>query len=1035
MVTNLPYIGQFCGRAARKLSPSHLASFALLCLTLSLSGCGATAFKPSVVVAGGLTASSSTVAFGSVPVGHSSNNYVKVVNQGSSPVTISQLHVSGQAFSSSAQDSVPVKVDAQGSFNLSVQFNPTSAGEASGQLTITNSSTNEPLTVSLTGTGTAAEAAALGSITCASSAVTGSAADSCTVTLTAVASNDVTVNLKSDNSAVSLPSAVAIRAGSIRADFTATVSAVGSVQSAILTASALGASQTFTMQLGAVAASIDLSTTSLSFGDVPVDSASMQTLTISSTGNAPVTITSISITGHGFSISGGTLPLTLNPNQTANLGVQFDSSIAGNADGQLTLTTNSISGSTKLVKLHANAIPQLKQFSCAANSVSSGATNACTVALNSAAPSGGQAVALASNNGAVSIPASVLVPAGATSAAFDAIVSVVSSTQAATLTASSGGISKKLSLQLGASVSTFTVSASSLAFGSVTINGSATQSLALSSTGTAAVTVSAASIAGTGFSISGVGFPLTLNPGQTANLTVQFTPTFAGTATGQITLTSNSSSGTSSVVSLSGTGVPALAGLICANGSMSAAGTDTCTVSLNAAAGTGGFAVSLASGNSAVTVPASATVPAGSTTASFAATVSSVTTTQTATLTASAGSITKAFTIQLGGTVPTLTISAATVTFGNVAVNSAAMQSLTLSSTGSAAVTVSGAALTGTGFSISGASFPITLNPGQTVSLAVQFNPTVAGAVTGKLTLTSNSSTGTSAIINLSGTGTPVLTGLTCSSSSITGAGTDSCTITLNVAATTGGFAVNLASNNSAVAVPVSMTVPAGSRTAGFTATISPVATAQSATLTAGAGGVSQSFSLQLNLGTATLGINAASIAFGNVNLNTPTTQSITLTSTGSAAVTISSFSVTGAGFTVSGATLPLTLNPGQSAVLNIVFSPAISGAVSGQLTIASNSSSGSPVLVSLTGSGVSYQVNLSWSAPNSSSDPVAGYNVYRAAAGSTNYQQLNNSMVTQTAYSDSTILSGRSYDYIVASVDAAGFTSTASNTFSAIIP
>ena len=123
---------------------------------------------------------------------------------------------------------------------------------------------------------------------------------------------------------------------------------------------------------------------------------------------------------------------------------------------------------------------------------------------------------------------------------------------------------------------------------------------------------------------------------------------------------------------------------------------------------------------------------------------------------------------------------------------------------------VSAAAISGAGFTVSGATFPLTLNPNQTATLTVQFDPTAAGAATGTLTMTSNSSTGTATAVSLSGTGVPVLTGLTCASGSMTGAGTDTCTVTLNAAAASGGFAVSLASNNSAVTVPGSVTVAAG---------------------------------------------------------------------------------------------------------------------------------------------------------------------------------------------------------------------------------
>jgi hypothetical protein len=108
----------------------------------------------------------------------------------------------------------------------------------------------------------------------------------------------------------------------------------------------------------------------------------------------------------------------------------------------------------------------------------------------------------------------------------------------------------------------------------------------------------------------------------------------------------------------------------------------------------------------------------------------------------------------LSAATPALTISATRVSFGNVQVNTATTQSVTLTSTGTAPLTINSAALTGTGFSLVQASFPITVNPGHAVALSVRFNPAVAGAATGQLTVTSNSSTNASATVALSGSGT-----------------------------------------------------------------------------------------------------------------------------------------------------------------------------------------------------------------------------------------------------------------------------------------
>src|SRR5439155_381711 len=102
-----------------------------------------------------------------------------------------------------------------------------------------------------------------------------------------------------------------------------------------------------------------------------------------------------------------------------------------------------------------------------------------------------------------------------------------------------------------------TLSASALNFGSVTVNSSATGSVTLTSSGTSAVTVSSASVAGAGFTLVAGSFPVTLSPSQSMTLQLQFLPTAAGTATGQLTISSNSTSGSTAAVALSGTGVAA----------------------------------------------------------------------------------------------------------------------------------------------------------------------------------------------------------------------------------------------------------------------------------------------------------------------------------------------------------------------------------------------------------------------------------------------------------------------------------------------
>jgi hypothetical protein len=194
-------------------------------------------------------------------------------------------------------------------------------------------------------------------------------------------------------------------------------------------------------------------------------------------------------------------------------------------------------------------------------------------------------------------------------------------------------------------------------------------------------------------------------------------------------------------------------------------------------------------------------------------------------------------------------------------------------------------------------------------------------------------------------------------------------------------------------------------------------------------------FALQLNAATPTLSVNATSISFGSVVVNSATTQTLTLSSTGSSAVTVSAASITGAGFSVSGASYPVRLNPGQSMNLTLQFVPTTVGSATGQLTITSSSSSNPTAVVSLNGTGAPHEVDLSWTPPSSTSDPVVSYNVYRAPTGTNSFQLVSSTPDNQTAYADTSVQSGQTYDYIVKSVDSSSIESVPSNSTTASIP
>lgn len=189
---------------------------------------------------------------------------------------------------------------------------------------------------------------------------------------------------------------------------------------------------------------------------------------------------------------------------------------------------------------------------------------------------------------------------------------------------------------------------------------------------------------------------------------------------------------------------------------------------------------------------------------------------------------------------------------------------------------------------------------------------------------------------------------------------------------------------------------------------------------------------------TPALTVNATSIAFGSVNIGQTQTQSLQLNSTGTANAVISALTVQGTEFSVSGLTLPATLAPGAQATLSVEFMPTVLGPEAGSLDIISNASVSPAPLVTITGTVVnpaSYEVQLSWTAPTGSADPAVGYHVYRAAANTSVYSLLDSSLVTVVTYTDTTVVAGQTYTYIVKSVDANGVESLPSNVYTAAIP
>jgi len=185
-----------------------------------------------------------------------------------------------------------------------------------------------------------------------------------------------------------------------------------------------------------------------------------------------------------------------------------------------------------------------------------------------------------------------------------------------------------------------------------------------------------------------------------------------------------------------------------------------------------------------------------------------------------------------------------------------------------------------------------------------------------------------------------------------------------------------------------------------------------------------------------TLGISPATgLSFGNVTTGTSSaTQNVTITNTGNSNVTISQINLTGAGYTMTGGSAPVTLTPTQSITLVVQFSPTTAGSVSGNISVVSNAT-GSPATIPLSGTGVApvqHSVSLTW---NASTSTVSGYNVYRSTVSGGSYTKINSSLAAVLTYTDSTVQNGTTYYYVTTAVDSTGAESVFSNEVSAPIP
>ena len=471
----------------------------------------------------------------------------------------------------------------------------------------------------------------------------------------------------------------------------------------------------------------------------------------------------------------------------------------------------------------------------------------------------------------------------------------------------------------------------------------------------------------------------------------------------------------------------------CAPMSFTGLGKSTCTIEFSGAVSVAQVVSVTSTAPLKVPAPRSIVVPRSATKTSFTIRIGAVDEARSVTLTAMANGISEKTEIYLNAYAARILSNPPSLTFGSIPVGRSIAKSIVLTSTGTAPLTIRAIDSSRAAFKASGVELPLTLDPGKKRILTVTFAPRTVASLPALLKVTSNAST-TPLTIGLRGAGSPsVLSSLTCAEKTLkAGARNDICTVGLTGPAN-GNLQIHLESNSAAVRVPSLVTVANRSSGAAFSAAATWVSTAQKATITATEDRIAVPIQIQLTAASASLS-QPAPIAFDDVAIGSTDSQELFLLSSGSEPITINSVTVTGAGVSVTGITPPLILNPGAWIAAYVDFAPIAGGQVNGSITILTTASNGKPLNVPVSGAGTVYQANLMWSAPKTS-DPIAGYNIFRAEAGSTSYVQVNADLVTSLTYMDQTVVNGTFYIYYIETVDESGVSSTPSAAYPLQIP
>jgi len=948
--------------------------------TVPLSGTGT---KPT------FTSSPASLSYGPQRVGSSSPpQKVTVSNTGNAPLVVSAPVITGNF---AVSPSTGFTVEAGSSQELSVTFSPTALGSATGTLSLNTDDTANPSdTISLSGSGVAYAADITPTSLPFGNQNVGNASAPQVVTVRNAGSTSLQITgitITGPFAVTPTATPITLAAGAtqdLSVTFSPTAQGATTGTLTIGTTDSERPSVAVSLSGTGVKPTLTLSPTALTFSSQRVGTPSAaQKVTVSNTGNAALSISSLTLTG----------PFTVSPSQPFNLAVgasqdlmvTFNPTATGSATGTLTLSSNDPDRLSAAISLSGTGVQPILGVSPSSLTFS---------AQRVGTPSTSQKVTV-SNTGTGSIDiTSVSIGNGqpftvTPSSAFTLVAGASQDLFVTFSPTATGGATGTLTLATDYTLSPsalvslsgtgvqpgLSVSPSSLAFGEQHVSvPSEPRKVTVSNTGTGPIRITGITLGGSQTFTVTPSVPFDLAAGTSQELSVTFTPTTETASTGTLTLTTDYSTTPSTSVSLSGTGVKPLielnpTSLLFTDQRIGTPSTSQKVTVRNIGSGTlrisslsfGAVQPFSVTPNTAFNVPAAGSVDLSVT---FTPTAEGV---ATGTLTLATNEQDKpTVTVSLSGTgvKPVLGVSPSSLVFSEQRVDTtSAAQTVTVSNTGTGTIRITGLSIgAGKPFTVS-PSTAFNLAPGTSQDLSVAFAPTAAGASTATLTLTTDYASPVT--IALSGTGVKPIVGVNPTAlvfgeqrvqvpsdpKKVMVSNTGSGPIRITAVSISG-------SQTFTVTPSAPFTLDAGTSEE-LSVTFTPTTeTASTGTLTLTTDYASTpSFSVNLS-GTGvkpTFTLSLTSLAFGEQAVGTPSAaQKVRVSNVGSGTLRITSLVIgSGEPFSVSPSSTPITLAAGAGQDLSVTFSPTATGPFTGTLTLTTNDLATPSATVSLSGTGV----------------------------------------------------------------------------------